>query len=123
MIRRRFFYNAADIVNDCLTVVALEDGLTAKLSVNACEYCVDGNGNWKSLPADTETQTINTGQTLSFRAKLIPIEEYGIGTFTVNKQFNLKGNCMLKFTQIKTCELADLFKTVHKSISVYEKLS
>ena len=82
------------ITKDYLTIVALEDGLTAKLSVNACEYCVDGNGNWKFLPANTETETVNAGQTLSFRGNLTPISSNGIGTFTVNKYFNLKGNCM-----------------------------
>lgn len=33
-----------DIAN-YLTIEALEDGLTASLSDNACEYCVDGDGN------------------------------------------------------------------------------
>lgn len=82
------------ITKDYLTIVALEDGLTAKLSLNACEYCVDGDGNWKTLPADTETESINNGQTLSFRGNLTPTSNNGIGTFTVNKFHNLKGNCM-----------------------------
>ena len=82
------------ITKDYLTIVALEDGLTAKLSINACEYCVDGDGNWKTLPADTETETINAGQTLSFRGELTPTYHEGVGTFTVSKQFNLKGNGM-----------------------------
>lgn len=30
-------------INDYLTIEALEDGLTASLSTNACEYCIDGN--------------------------------------------------------------------------------
>lgn len=34
-----------DIAN-YLTIEALEDGLTASLSVNTCEYCIDGDGNW-----------------------------------------------------------------------------
>ena len=82
------------ITKDYLTIVALEDDLTAKLSVNACEYCVDGDGVWKTLPANTETESINSGQTLSFRGNLTPTSSVGIGTFVVNKQFNLKGNCM-----------------------------
>lgn len=32
-------------INNYLTIVALEDGLTASLSKNACEYCIDGDGN------------------------------------------------------------------------------
>ena len=82
------------ITKDYLTIVALEDGLTAKLSVNACEYCVDGDGVWKTLPANTDTGPINAGQTLSFRGNLTPVSSSGIGTFTVSKYHNLKGNCM-----------------------------
>lgn len=80
--------------NNYLTIVALEDGLTASLSRNACEYCVDGDGNWKSLAADTATESINAGHALSFRGNLKANSSYGIGTFTVNKAFNLVGNCM-----------------------------
>ena len=43
-----------------LTIVALEDGLTASLSANACEYRID-NGEWNSLPANTATPPINSG--------------------------------------------------------------
>lgn len=94
--RRRLLIVADKSINtnDYLTVVALEDSLTAKLSLNACEYCVDGDGDWKTLPADTETETINSGQTLSFRGNLTPDYTNGIGTFTINKFHNLKGNCM-----------------------------
>lgn len=81
-------------INNYLTIEANEDGLTASLSVNACEYCVDGNGNWKTLSAGTSTESINSGQTLSFRGNLAPNSSKGIGTFTINKKCNLKGNCM-----------------------------
>lgn len=81
-------------INNYLTIVALEDGLTAQLSINACEYCVDGDGNWKSLSAATNTETINAGQTLSFRGNLTPVSGKGIGTFTITKSCNLEGNCM-----------------------------
>lgn len=80
-------------VENYLTIVALEDGLTAKLSLNACEYCIDGDGKWKKITANTETKSINTGQTLSFRGELTPNTSNGIGTFTINKKCNLKGNC------------------------------
>ena len=81
-------------INNYLTIEALEDGLTANLSTNACEYCVDGDGNWKSLAADTATESISSGQTLSFRGELIPNNSNGIGTFTISKKCNLNGNCM-----------------------------
>lgn len=80
-------------IDNYLTIEALEDGLTAKLSVNACEYCVDGDGNWKILSADTATQSINTGHTLSFRGSLTPVKNVGIGTFTISKKCNLSGKC------------------------------
>ena len=81
-------------IENYLTIVALEDGLTAKLSRNACEYCVDGDGNWKALTANTNTEAINTGQTLSFRGNLTPASSKGIGRFTISKSCNLEGNCM-----------------------------
>jgi hypothetical protein len=80
--------------NNYLTIVALEDGLTASLSNNACEYCVDGDGNWKTLAAGTATESINAGHALSFKGNLKSNSSSGIGTFTVNKAFNLVGNCM-----------------------------
>ena len=82
------------IIDNYLTIVALENGLTAQLSVNACEYCVDGDGDWKALSADTNTSSINKGQTLSFRGNLTPVSYRGIGTFTISKSCNLEGNCM-----------------------------
>lgn len=81
-------------MSNYLTIEALEDGLTAKLSINTCEYCVDGDDNWKPLAAGTRTESINTGQTLSFRGNLTPASSKGIGTFTISKKCNLKGNCM-----------------------------
>ena len=81
-------------INNYLTIEALEDGLTASLSTNACEYCVDGDGNWKALPAGNATESINSGQTLSFRGNLTPNSSNGIGTFTISNRCNLDGNCM-----------------------------
>jgi hypothetical protein len=77
-----------------LTIYALEDGLTASLSDNACEYCINGDGNWLSLDAGSTTESINAGQTLLFRGNLTPLGFKGIGTFTISKKCNLEGNCM-----------------------------
>ena len=98
MYRRRFFASSSSggsiDVNEYLTIEALQNGLTVNFS-SACEYCIDGKGNWVSLSANTSTPSINTGQTISFKANnLSPSSAKGIGTFTVSKQFNLKGNCM-----------------------------
>ena len=77
-----------------LTILALENGLTASLSTNTCQYCIDGDGNWIDLPSGTTTQSINQGQTLSFKGNLTPNPSNGIGRFTINKKCNLEGNCM-----------------------------
>ena len=92
-MRRRFMSNYIIGIDNYLTIVALEDGLTSQFSRNGCEYCVDGDGNWKTLSANTNTETINIGQTLSFRGNLIP-DIRGIGQFTISKSCNLEGNCM-----------------------------
>lgn len=79
-------------VNNYLTIEALEDNLTATFT-NDVEYAIDGD-EWVKLASGSETQPINVGQTLSFRGELKPNDTNGIGTFTINKKCNLKGNCM-----------------------------
>ena len=81
-------------IDNYLTIVALEDGLTASLSTNAVEYCIDGDGNWTTLTAGATSPAINTGQTLSFRGNLTPTSIKGVGTFTISKSCELTGNCM-----------------------------
>ena len=98
-VRRRLisFNNDEDTTgpidtNNYLTILALEDGLTATLGkYSDCEYCIDGDGNWIHA---SDLKPINQGQTLSFRGHLIPRLYTGIGTFTINKKCNLEGNCM-----------------------------
>ena len=80
-------------INNYLTIVALEDGLTAALSGNTVEYCVDGDENWKSLASNTASESINKGQTLSFRGNLTPASSKGVGTFKISKSCDLTGNC------------------------------
>ena len=84
---------AIDYFKEYFTIEALEDGLTAKLSINTCEYRVD-NGDWTTLVSDTDTIVINTGQTLSFKGNLTPMTTRGIGAFTISKKCNVKGNIM-----------------------------
>ena len=81
-------------IDNYLTIEALEDGLTVSLSTNACKYCIDGDGVWNTLAANATTPNINQGQVISFRGNLTPINYKGIGTFTISKKCNLKGNCM-----------------------------
>ena len=75
-----------------LTIEALEDNLTVTFT-NDIEYIIDDN-EWVSLNTGDETPPINLGQTLSFRGELVPEQSKGIGTFTISKKCNLKGNCM-----------------------------
>jgi hypothetical protein len=84
---------SVDLTANYLTIEALEDGLTASLSTNACQYCIDGDGNWIDLPAGTATQAINSGQTLSFRGRSTPALYMGVGQFIIDKKCNLMGNC------------------------------
>lgn len=81
-------------IDNYVTFEALENGFTVSLSTNACEYCVDGDGDWKSLSAGTSTTSVSTGQTLSFRATITPNSTNGVGTFTLGKKCNVRGNVM-----------------------------
>ena len=95
-MRRRFTMNKGFTEtfdpNNYLTIEALEDNLTVTFT-NNIEYGIDGKG-WLKLKASSESQSISAGQTLSFRGNLAPNNSDGIGTFTINKKCNLKGNCM-----------------------------
>ena len=83
-----------DYSKEYFIIEALEDGLTVQLSQNASKYRID-NGEWMSLDADTATPLINSGQKISFKITNPAISSfYGIGTFTVNKAFNVEGNIM-----------------------------
>lgn len=41
----------------------------------------------------------------------------------LNHKSYLEHDCVLKLTEVKTCELFNFFKSVHKSVSVYKELS
>ena len=74
------------------TIEALEDGLTASLSINNCDYCIDNDNNWQKLNANESTTAINKGQTILFKGNIIPDSTNGIGKFTISKKCNIKGN-------------------------------
>ena len=85
-----------------LTIEALEDGLSAAISLmsqagSSIEYCVDLDQDWKSISSGVYTESINAGQSLYFRGNLKGSNsgnQKGCGTFTITKKCNLKGNCM-----------------------------
>lgn len=88
--------NYAINVDNYLTIEALEDGLTVSLTENNCEYCVNGDGNWSVLYANSQTPAINSGDIISFRGNLV-VDIYmqlGIGNISISRKCNLKGNCM-----------------------------
>ena len=77
-----------------LTITALEDDLTVSLSLNPCQYSLNGT-EWVELQADEQTPAISSGKKIYFKAEgLTPSGKDGIGTFIVSKRFNLSGNCM-----------------------------
>ena len=119
-IRRRMLdISGESLINidNYLTIEASEDGLTASLSLNTCEYCIDGDGNWKTLSVGTTTESINSGQTLSFRSTSQPTSSNGIGTFTINKKCNLKGNCM---SMLFGDNAADNYSLLNKNYAFYK---
>ena len=75
-------------ITEYFTIEALEDGLTASLSTNTCEYSLDGN-TWKNLSAAVNTPAVNTGEKIYFRGNLT-----SKSTFTISKKCNVKGNIM-----------------------------
>lgn len=93
MMKRRFMNNSNEVF-DCLnylTIEALEEGLQVKIMADV-EYHLK-LGSWKPLPKGVISPIINTGETISFRARLTP-DSNGIGNFIISKKCELKGNCM-----------------------------
>ena len=88
------YFNPLEKELPYLTITALEDDLTVSLSVNPCQYSLNGT-DWNELPANTKTPAISSGEKIYFKAEgLTPNEKFGIGTFTVSKRFNLSGTVM-----------------------------
>lgn len=77
-----------------LCIEALEDGLTFSITKSNVEYSTDGS-NWATLPAGTKSIAINANERIYVKATgLTPTSSDGIGTFVVNKKFNLSGTVM-----------------------------
>ena len=54
----------------------------------------------------------------------VSLEFYRLGIQILSDhECHLKGDGMLKFSEVKSCKLADFFQTVNKSISMYKQLS
>lgn len=85
-------------IDDYVTFEALEDGFTVSLSRNACEYCIDGVDEWETLSSGSTSPSISAGQTISLRGNCTITSSTGttggIGTFTLGKKCNVRGNSM-----------------------------
>ena len=85
-----------DYSQDYLTFRALEDG-TFKFSGNSINYSLDSGTTWTELASDTDTPTVNSGDTILWKASLTAGSN-GIGRFSSTGQFEVEGNVMsLKF--------------------------
>lgn len=104
-MRRRFFSKIINKVpstpstpstidiNNYMTIEAMEDGVVIQFP-SELNYSVDAASNWSTLAANTPV-TINSGQTISFKANLTPVTDTGSGTFTITGgACRLLGNCM-----------------------------
>lgn len=86
ILHRSLLNSSNEILTNYLTMTALEDGFQASL-FKELEYCVDGDGDWKTISGEQFTEPINTGQTISFRGNLSPANDgSGIGTFSASKK-------------------------------------
>jgi hypothetical protein len=83
-----------NINNSYCIIEALEDGLTVSFSQNPLLYSIDYGNSWNKLSVGESTQSINNGQMIYFKQTGLTPSSNGIGTFSVNKKFNLKGSVM-----------------------------
>lgn len=81
-----------DYSQDYLTFRALEDG-TFKFSSNSINYSLDSGVTWTELASDTDTPTVNSGDTILWKASLTAGSN-GIGTFSSSGRFEVEGNTM-----------------------------
>lgn len=91
--RRRLMMQGKKAIKPYMYFEALQNGLTISLSINSIEYSLDGS-TWNTLPADTASPAINTGEKIYFKGELTPATDVGIGTFTLSKRCNAGGNAM-----------------------------
>ena len=85
-----------DYSQDYLTFRALEDG-TFKFSGNSINYSLDDGATWTELASNTDSPTVNSGDTILWKASLTASSN-GIGRFSSSGRFEAEGNTMsLKF--------------------------
>lgn len=80
-----------DYSKDYLTFKALEDG-TFSFTKAGVNYSIDGGKTWTELAANTSTPTVSAGETIMFKATLIPVAYSGIGKFSSTSSYEVMGN-------------------------------
>ena len=88
--------------NDYLTFVAEEDGtfsFSQSGSGENIQYSLDSGSTWTSLGNKQSTPTVQSGNTIMWRAAIVPSNNtyydiYGIGRFSSTGRFEAKGNLM-----------------------------
>ena len=76
------------------TFEALENETIVTFSKNSVQFSIDGCQTWNELSPNVASPVINAGDMISFKSIGYKNGENDKGTFTVNKNFNLKGNVM-----------------------------
>lgn len=98
-MRRRFMMQGKGTIKPYMHIEALEDGLTVTFSMPSgfdtgyLYYSLDGS-TWVTLPANTASPAINTGEKIYFKGMFTPISGLGIGNFSISKKCNVGGNVM-----------------------------
>lgn len=87
-----------DYSQDYLTFVAQTDGLTVRLlfaDSNVFQYSTDSGATWNSIANSGTTSSVNSGQTIMFKASgLTPNAFNGIGNLVPSAASKVQGNIM-----------------------------
>jgi hypothetical protein len=78
--------------DEYLTFIAEGNG-TFKFSGNSIDYSLDSGSTWVTLPSNTNTPAIQSGQTIMWKGELLSAFS-NIGTFSSSSNFSVEGNIM-----------------------------
>lgn len=95
-VEKEVHYNGCsphDYSRDYLTFVATESG-TFKFSGSSVNYSLDNGETWTTLASNTNSPTVNSGNTILWKASLTPSYSKGVGKFSSTGIFDVEGNPM-----------------------------